>query len=512
MIDDPGLVWTGALSVCGAILTTYLWILRRRERYDRERLAEAARLGIDRPRGLFPYVDPNICIGCGGCVRACPEGDVLGIVGGLAVVVNGARCIGIGQCAEACPVGGIEIGLGDFRGRADVPVMDDDLQTNVPGVFIAGELGGLALIRNAVEQGRDVVRRIAGELAARPPGGEEGLVDLAIVGAGPAGLSAALAAREQGLSHLILEQEASFGGTVFHYPRRKLTHTQPVDLPLGDRLDKGEHRKEELLERFEGWVERHRLQLRFGERVVDVEGRGGHFLVRTAAASYRARFVLLALGRRGTPRKLRVPGEDLAKVMYQVRDAGLYRDLDILCVGGGDSAVEAAMGLAQQPGNRVTLSYRKEKLFRIKRKNQVRLEKMLAGGRLRTLMPSNVVEIGDKSVRLATAGGELSIDNDLVFVLIGGEPPFPLLKRIGIRFGDEVEGAADPASAAPARGTARVEAVVESIGRAGEQTAKDSRRGGHIRVDGNRNARQLGAARRGPSLGGPPAGGRSDGL
>ena len=439
MITESSIIWGGALGLSSVILVVYLRSLRRRELYQRQRLAEAQRLGIDRPRAQFPYVDPEICMGCGGCVKACPEGDVLGIVGGLAVVINGVRCVGIGQCAKACPVSAIEIGLGDLKGRADVPVTDERSESNVPGIFIAGELGGLALIRNAVEQGRDAVRRIADELATRPRSPDPAAIDLAIVGAGPAGLSAALSAVERGLSYAVFEQESSFGGTIFHYPRRKLTHTQPVELPLYGRLHKEEHTKEELLELFEGLVERHQLRLEFGQKVQAVDRVDSAFAVRTTTGTHRARCVLLALGRRGTPRKLGVPGEDHPKVMYQVRDAEQYRHAKILCVGGGDSAVEAAMGLASQPGVEVTLSYRKEQFFRIKNKNQQRLRKKVDRGRVKLLMRSQVLAITETSVRLAAEEGEITIDNDYVFVLIGGVPPFPFLRQVGIKFGDEIE-------------------------------------------------------------------------
>jgi|CXWL01.1.fsa_nt_gi thioredoxin reductase len=430
-------IWGSAALVAGSILSLYLGGVRRRERRDRERAAEAERLGISKPAGQYPYVDPSICIGCGACIRACPEGDVLGIVGGLAVVIDGARCIGIGACAKACPVEGIELAMGDLRGRADVPQMDERNQTNVPGLFVAGELGGLALIRNAIGQGRDTVRWIAAEAARIRPGPTSDPLDLAIVGAGPAGLSAALAAVEAGLSYAVFEQETSLGGTIHHYPRRKLTHTQPVEIPLHGALTKGEYSKEELLELFGELVSRHRLAVRFDHKVLDVSRLGDGFQLTTTSGLHRARFTLLTLGRRGTPRKLGVPGEELGKVMYQVRDADHYRGRRILCIGGGDSAIEAAIGLARQPGSEVALSYRGERFHRVKRRNQELLENLTARGRIRPLLGSQVRTIEDHQVRLDTPAGELVLDNDFVFVLIGGEPPFPLLRQAGIRFGNE---------------------------------------------------------------------------
>lgn len=428
------LIWSGSLGLTGTIVLGYVALHWHRERHDRKRLEEARRLGLDTPKGQYPFIDPNICIGCGGCVKACPEGDVLGMVGGLATVVDGVRCIGIGQCATACPVEGITIRIGPLADRADVPRLDEHRETTIPGVWVAGELGGLALIRNAVEQGRDTVREIARRLAAEPSSSSDAL-DLAIVGAGPSGLSAALSAIEHRLSHVVLEQEPSFGGTIFHYPRQKLTHTQPVELPLFGTLTRAEYSKEELLELFGGLVEDHRLELRLGERVMALERVNGHFEIRTATGHHHARHVVLALGRRGTPRKLGVPGESLSKVAYQVRDAAQYRRKHILCVGGGDSAIEAAMGLARQPGNRVTLSYRKDRLFRIKKKNEERLAKLVQRGKIRLILQSQPLEITPTTVRLATPEGDVTLDNDYVFILIGGVPPLGLLREIGVEFG-----------------------------------------------------------------------------
>lgn len=432
------LIWTSAGVLAAAIVLGYLIAFRRRNRRDRERAGVARLHGPQQPMGAFPYIDPAVCIGCGGCVAACPE-KVLGIVGGLAVAVQGARCVGIAACAKACPVQAIEIALGDLRGRADVPWMNDRRETNVPGIFVAGELGGLALIRNAVRQGKETVQTIARELAGADrsdPRAAE-VLDLAIIGAGPAGLAAALTAVESGLRYAVFEQQLDLGGTIYNFPRRKLTHTEEVTLPLYGPLRKEEYSKEELLELFRGLLEKHRLAVQFGQRVLQVIPEAGQFHILTVSGAWRARRVLLALGRRGTPRKLGVPGEELAKVMYQVRDAEEYRGRKILCVGGGDSAVEAAMGLARQAGNRITLSYRGDSFNRVKAKNLETLEKLVRRGKISPLLGSEVLEITPDQVRLRTAEGEVTLANDEVFVLIGGEPPFPFLRSIGVRFGDE---------------------------------------------------------------------------
>ena len=428
-------IWASALAVAAVIVLGYLIAFRRRNRRDRERAGAALLHGQQKPMGAFPYIDPAVCIGCGGCVAACPE-RVLGIVGGLAVAVQGSRCVGIAACAKACPVQAIEISLGDLRGRADVPWMTDRRETNVPGVYVAGELAGLALIRNAVRQGRETVRAIAAELAVVDSRDPE-LLDVAIIGAGPAGLAAALTAVESRLRYAVFEQQSDLGGTIYNFPRRKLTHTEEVELPIYGPLRKSEYSKEELLELFRGLLEKHRLEVRFGQKVLQVIPEGGLFHILTASNAWRARRVLLALGRRGTPRKLGVRGEALSKVMYQVRDAEEYRGKKILCVGGGDSAIEAAMGLARQAGNELTLSYRGQAFDRVKAKNLETLDKLVRRGKIRPLLGSEVLEIGDGEVRLRTAQGEIAIANDYVFVLIGGEPPFPFLRSIGVVFGNE---------------------------------------------------------------------------
>ncbi|HSD66875.1 MAG TPA: NAD(P)-binding domain-containing protein [Vicinamibacteria bacterium] len=431
------LTWSVSLAIVAAIVLPYVLAFRRRRHADRARKAEAVQLGFDRPTAQYPFVDPMACIGCGSCVAACPEGDVLGVVGGVATVVNGLRCVGHARCEIACPVGAIKVGLGDVRSRADVPLMDEWHETSVPGMFVAGELSGMALVKNAVSQGRKVVDRIAQRASPGRARGTGDVYDVAVVGAGPAGLTAAALAREQGLSSVLLEQEPDLGGTILHYPRRKLVLVQALEIPFLGALREGEYEKEDLLETFQDLTRRARLNVRFGAKVTGVSRPNGHFAVRTAEAEFPARFVILALGRRGTPRRLGVPGEELPKVTYQLVDAASYEGKRVLVVGGGDSAVEAAIGLARQRGNRVTLSYRREKLVRIKKKNEDRIAGLLASRRVEAEFGTEVEEIGPASVRLKTPVGPRELPNDYVFVFAGGEPPFGLLRQMGVRFGGE---------------------------------------------------------------------------
>lgn len=438
MNQDSTIVWAVAAVVVLAIVVPYVWRFRRRITQDRQRKQEASRLGIDRPSAQFPYIDANHCIGCGACLKVCPEGDVLGIFGGTAVVINGLRCVGHAHCEKACPVGAIEVGLGDLKSRTDVPQLDEAQRTSVEGVFVAGELGGLSLVRNAIAQGRRAVEHLAATIDDSQDRSTPGTIDVAIVGSGPAGLSAALTANRRELSYVVLERESSLGGTLLHYPRQKMVLTQPVEIEPWGKLDRDEYRKEALLEIFEGIVADYSLDIRFNQPVDDINREVGSFRICTPSGEFHARNVILAQGRRGLPRKLDVPGEELPKVMYKLLDASSYDDKNILVVGGGDSAVEAALGLTRQKGNRVTLSYRREKLVRIKKKNQDAADRALAGGKLEALFGSQVLEIGERHVELRLADGSTKrMDNDFVFIFAGGIPPFELLRKVGARFGGE---------------------------------------------------------------------------
>jgi len=414
-------------------VSVYAVRFRRQRELDSQRLHQTRELGLDKASGQYPLVDAGACIGCGTCVAACPEGDVLGVVLGKAVVINGARCIGHGKCAEACPVDAIKVGLGDITKRDDIPLLDDYNQTRVPGIWIAGELSGFALINNAVEQGRRVMERIAATGAVAVDGS---ILDAVVVGAGPAGMSAGLVASEHGQSCLILDQQGA-GGTILQYPRRKLVMVQPVEIPRLGRLPRHEYSKEELLEIWEKLHSDFDLDIRTGVRVTGVTGEVGDFTVQTSAGEFPCRNIILAMGRRGTPRRLNVPGEDLAKVAYQLIDAEAYQDRRVLVVGGGDSAVEAAMGLAHQEGCRVTLSYRKAELMRIKQRNADRIAPLIANGTLKFLGGTTVTSIHGDKVTLEGPDGPVSVPNDDVFILAGGIPPFGFLRELGVKFGGD---------------------------------------------------------------------------
>ena len=424
------LLWLYA-AVLAAVLAWYLWRRRGTHARHASELQQAVAAGLVEPPSLHPVVDPVRCIGSSSCVSACPE-QALGIVAGKATLINAAACIGHGACFAACPFDAIKLVFGTERRGIDIPDVSPQFETNVPGIFIAGELGGMGLIRKAAEQGRQAV----GHIRARPRGDFEH--DVVIVGAGPAGLSAGLAAMEHGLTYRLIEQEVSLGGAVFHYPRNKVAMTAPVKLALVGAVKFDEVSKEKLLDFWAGVVRNTGLKIHFQECLVDIGREGEGFVVHTSTGHHRTRSVLLAMGRRGTPRKLDVPGEDSAKVVYRLVDPEQYRGQAVLVVGGGDSALEAALALAEQPGTDVTLSYRGDAFSRVKQKNRLRVEQAAQGGSLRLLLGSVVEAIDVQHVRLRTAaaapGEALTLRNDAVVVCAGGLLPTPLLQKVGIRF------------------------------------------------------------------------------
>jgi thioredoxin reductase/NAD-dependent dihydropyrimidine dehydrogenase PreA subunit len=403
---------------------------RRALRHRRSRAAHGAsvREGMTEPPSLHPVIDPARCLGCGACVPACPEGDVLGMIDGRAVLVEPTRCIGHGACREACPTNAITLVFGSATRGVEIPLVNAAFETSVPGVFIAGELGGMGLIRNAIEQGRRAIDSIRERNGKRDPS----LLDVLIVGAGPAGLSASLAAKAHGLRFVTIEQDG-IGGCVGHYPRGKVVMTAPAELPIIGRIRFSEIGKEELLEFWRDVERRAGLDIRYGERLEDVRRNADHFEAGTSRTVYAARNILLAIGRRGTPRKLGVPGEDRTKVVYRLVDPEQYRERKVLVVGGGDAALEAAASVAEAGAAAVALSYRATAFTRARPANRQRIEQLAGSGRVRVVLGSEVEAIHDDHVVLRHDGAVERIGNDAVIVCAGGVLPTTLLERIGVR-------------------------------------------------------------------------------
>ena len=410
-------------------LAAFAWYLSRRRRNERksaDRLAQAVEAGLNEPPCLHPVIDPNRCLSSMACVSACPE-QAIGVIDGKVQLVNAAHCIGHGACQTACPHDAIQLVFGTSKRGMDIPLVKPNFETNVSCIFIAGELGGMGLIRKAVEQGRQAMDSIAKLKGGGFP------YDVVIIGAGPAGISASLAAKEKNLKCVTVEQEESFGGTVYHYPRNKVVMTAPVQLPIIGKMNFGEVSKERLLEFWMGVVKKTGLKINFFERMETVKADGRGFVVRTSKREYRTRSILLAMGRRGTPRKLGCKGEEQAKVVYRLIDAEQYRGHHVLVVGGGDSALEAACSCADEPGTTVTLSYRSEAFSRVKQRNRDRVKETESTGKLKVALGSKIEEIGPDTVVMELKGKKETIKNTAVIVCAGGILPTPFLKELGVQ-------------------------------------------------------------------------------
>ncbi len=385
--------------------------------------------GGGEPRAL---VRADQCVGCGTCVDACPEPGAITMRGKLAVV-DDARCRGHGDCVAACPIGAISVTTGAAVNRVSVPNVNAHFETNVPGLHVVGELGGRGLIKNAINEGKMAVEHITRRLAAEPrPLGSEGtIIDVVVVGSGPAGLSAGIEALRSGLSYLVLEQ-GSLSESVRKYPRHKLLLAEPVSMPLYGDLWVADTSKEDLLQIWEQVVESTGLQVRTGEKVENITHDAGCFRVETSAGTHLARRVVLAMGRRGSPRKLRVPGEELDKVFYEVIEMEQFAKQRVLVVGGGDSAIECAVGLANQSGTTVQLSYRRRELTRVKSRNQEKLDRAVSQGKIALLLGTQVREIRPDVVVIEGPDGTMLLPNDVVMIRIGGDAPYAFLERIGV--------------------------------------------------------------------------------
>lgn len=421
-------VLTALLYLVPLLLALILYARRhqKKEIRYRARLAETIKSNIPEPLTLHPVIDTNKCIGSGACVRACPE-QALGTVKGKAVLVQPDHCIGHGACESACPVEAISLVFGTEKRGIDIPQLKPTFETNVPGIYIAGELGGMGLIRKGVDQGARAIQSI------RKNKGAGDQLDVVIVGSGPAGLSASLAAKEASLRFVTIEQEDGLGGSVYHFPRRKLAMTAPMNLPIIGKFDRYEISKEELLEFWNSVIRRTGLKINFTERMEAIDKAGNGFIVKTSKQHYKTKNVLLAIGRRGTPRKLGVPGEEQPKVVYRLIDAEQYRGQHVLVVGGGDSAAEAALAIAAERGTTVAVSCRGDDLLtRPKEKNRQRLKQGVEQKRLTVYQQANVKEIGRETVTLVQDGREVTLKNDAVIVCAGGTLPTPMLKAIGV--------------------------------------------------------------------------------
>lgn len=387
----------------------------------------------------LPQINTNTCIGCHACVDACPY-DVLEVHNYVAQVVRPDDCCGLTLCEQRCPNGSLVITDGDPI--EDRPHMSNDLQSiDSPGVYLAGDLTGLPLIRNAINQGAHVVRTIAASIGPRRGGS---MLDLVIIGAGPAGMSAALEAKRQGLRHCVLEQ-GSVAESIRSFPRGKLVFDQPLGLPLIGDLWLQKATKEELLAKWLRIVHTEQIAVYEGHRVLGVERvsggpPSGHLVVRYLSPdgqpmALETRRVLLAFGRRGSPRKLSVeiPDAALSHVHYSLADARSFANQRVLVLGLGDVAMEAAIALAKQPGTQVSVSYRGDDFKRGKTRNIAEVKRLAAAGRIRLLFGTEVGSVEPGRVTLISPEGPIAIDCDAAFVMIGTIAPWQFLEACGVK-------------------------------------------------------------------------------
>jgi thioredoxin reductase (NADPH) len=433
------LIYSLVAILCIGTVAFYLFKKRKESRIVDEKIRNAKESGLHEPVSLHPYIDVNSCIQTGACISACPEKDIIGIRNGKATIINASQCIGHGACFLACPTEAISLRIGTEKRGFDLPHINQNFETNVPGIYIAGELGGMGLIKNAVEQGRQAAENIVRNLNKNHQAG----YDLIIIGAGPAGISACLTAKKHGKKFLLLEQD-SLGGTVFTFPRKKIVMTSPMDLPLFGKIKLFETTKTELLELWQTVLKKNNITVHENSKVEVIISEDCIFKVITSKGEeYTAANVLLAIGRRGTPRKLNIPGETKEKVAYRLLEPEGISGKDIIVVGGGDSAIESALLLADE--NRVILSYRNEVFSRIKPRNSEALNNAMAKGKLDVRLNTNLISIEDDSITLAVNkdGTQIKLKNDLVYIFAGGELPTQFLEKAGIKiekkFGETVK-------------------------------------------------------------------------
>ncbi|MFZ4543184.1 MAG: NAD(P)-binding domain-containing protein [Saprospiraceae bacterium] len=413
--------------ICFGIMYIYLRKLRKESDIVSDKIEKAIESGIHEPVSLYPFINEDNCIKSGACISACPEKDIIGIRNGRATLINASRCIGHGACFHACPVEAISLRIGTEKRGIDLPHVNQNFETNVQGIFIAGELGGMGLIKNSVEQGKQAVQNLSKTLDKN----HNAEYDLLIIGAGPAGISASLEAKKIGLQALILEQD-TLGGTVYNFPRAKIVMTAPMDLPLYGKVKLYQTSKTELLTLWNQVIAENKIKIHEHQKVEEICKEGSNFRIKTLSGeSYLSNKVLLAIGRRGSPRKLGVAGEELEKVAYKLLEPELIQNKNILVVGGGDSAIESALLLAED--NRVILSYRGDTFGRLKPKNAENLEIAIKSGKITILFGSNVTKIIADKVEIKEKDNKLQFyDNDLVYIFAGGELPTQFLEKSGV--------------------------------------------------------------------------------
>lgn len=414
------------------LITVFLFSRKKKVKSNvvEKKVAQAKEDGLFEPVSLYPHIDLNICIGSAACVADCPEKDILGIVDGVATVINTANCVGHGACFHACPVEAITLRIGTESRGVDLPHINQNFETNTKGIYIAGELGGMGLIKNSVEQGQQAIESIVNSKKIS----KSNVLDVVIIGAGPAGISATLSAKEHNLSTVTLEQD-SLGGTVYTFPRAKIVMTAPMELPLYGKAKLYDTSKDELLQLWKKVIAEQDIKINENtkvEQIIPIENNTFKIITNTNE-EFICNNVLLAIGRRGSPRKLGVPGEDTTKVAYRLLEPELIQNKKVLVVGGGDSAIETALLLVEE--NEVTLSYRSDKFSRLKPKNKEKIDQAIDNKQVHVIFNSNVISINEDNVllKINEDSNAIQIENDLVYIFAGGELPTSFLQKAGVQ-------------------------------------------------------------------------------
>lgn len=420
------------------------WGTRSRDNHQKEakkKWDDAVAKKLNEPMTLHPEIDPTLCGGCGACVAACPEGDIIKLINHRALLIEPTKCVGHGQCQAACPFDAIQLVFGTKTRGMELPKVDGNFQTNVPGLYIAGELGGMGLIRNAVKQGR-----LAAEHAAksvRP--GVNAQFDILVVGAGPGGLSASLAAAASKRKYVCVEQN-KFGGTIYNFPKQKVVMSQPIDFAMVGqyKFNKNKVSKEELLSLWNHLRQQAKLNVKEESRFINLKKKGDIFEVETSTGMITAQKVILAMGVRGTPRKLGLPNEEMTKVTYNLLDPDEYKGRYVAVVGGGNAGVEAAQYLCKASlRNKVFLLVRGPDFDRCNEENQKLIRSYEKQGLVTICYNTTVEQIEKDHIMIKKDGQVQRLQNDFLFVFAGALLPFAFLKSLGIiietKYGEAVK-------------------------------------------------------------------------
>ncbi len=428
------MTWVVPLALGGlAVLVMAVFTMLSARRRHLTMVAPTQAVG---PRILVHDINDDRCTGCDACVAVCPT-NVLDLVANKSRVLRFEDCIQCEACMFACPTEALVMfPEGGVPPPLKIPEIDENFQTAVPGQYLIGEVAGKPLVKNAANLGRSVIEHILkGGLRAGALGAGETTVDVAIVGSGPGGLSAALSCIQRGLSYVVLEKEQEIASTISRYPKGKLVMAEPYDTLNLSLLPVFDSAKEQLIPIWRELLDRVGLKIKQGESVESIARDGaGVFDIRTTVATYRAQRVVLSIGTRGKPRTLQVQGENLPKVYSLLEDPDEWRGRSVLVVGGGDSACEAALALADA-GAKVIISYRGKGFNRAAPKNKNAIEAYAAEGRIKSKLGSQILAFDPESVTMALSDGtQKKYPNDGAFVLIGADPPVQWLEKMGVRF------------------------------------------------------------------------------